>query len=1799
MAGVVAMASIIEDFDTQPCKKSRKDVGSPVVKTITNYFSPVAKPIEKPFSPPRSNNIMDYFNKKAPLSKEKSNIPEQSKENCQRPPSAEKQSNPVVEKPATQKQGRKASKMARKRLVTESVESTKEDSCVIIEELCKSKDTGAAHVSIFSVFGSDTATLLAQTNAEISPAKANSDDEVEKVDLRESSKEIESVSNIIELSPIVPSGNKPKLVKTCAQKVKKRQQEKKHSEPKESEADSSLCDVSMEVNLDEASQLNSSTVTISFEEFVRSQSREEDSQEDVKENQGKGYKTAVTTELEDVDAEALESPKAGDNISSGEPSDQVSPRTVTIQAEVHAISPKQEAASSMEKLAPIFNRKKTANSPTKVTSSPQAEIGQLSPSVKHKSNVVLLEEDLELVVIESESPLKCSDIEKKQFMAAFKQPNMDHVSKGKAVKSQTKQKPEEENVDAADESVKEPCAVKVSQSSTENKQPTKKPTRKRKNRIKATKKEKGTISPPAEDMDTKVIEDDNKNKGSPSSTPTLRRSRRERPIHAPEASPSPPVRTTRRQNDSKPVSDVTQDSPGTTSTPKTRKSKRGLFVAQMMCAPDAKGSPIRIKLTRVTEGVSPSKSKSKKVKSPLTKTTTDVRKRKQAKKLVEDSKVIQMKKTCKEKVGVRRSSRSEASIKRSYCESEDLIICVDEDQTKTPLKAPAKSKNQKGLRSLNDVLGKDASAGKEAKATSVTSLDSDKTARKVTAVISIFDDSSREGSENSQDDEQFRARREFLKSGLPESFRKQIAKTAATKEEYSLCTSDFQPVTHTTQPPKDERLWKLPWPESSQLFKLKDVWRQTPNHTSPVCASLCVKTLPAGRSFAKRVLGSRPEISESNRHLLMEEVSRSNPQFPAQRFISCFLKRRTEYQQQLATAEAEAVVVTNTVVQSGAISGKRKRTNDEVEISVKEAKKQRSNQPELNHPTAQSGTNIRAGRSRRSRRSRSKEEEAVEDKTKPSLRAAPIPPQEEAVVILDDLEEDAGKKDVVREDVLWTDKYQPQHSSDIVGNAASVRRLHSWLKEWKRRADREERKKQKEKKQEVANSDSDWDCGDEDDVEDLLCNTMIITGPTGVGKTAAVYACAQELGFKVFEVNASSQRSGRLILSQLKEATQSHQVDSQGVNAHKPTYFNAYGASSGGSSRPGSSPRKGVSPRRVVSSPRKNPQSPRAAKRGSLAPTSLSNYFFKMGKATNKQPPNNPKADHSVSKGKEGKQKGSTIVKKKQSEEQAKKTATSLILFEEVDVIFEDDSGFLAAIKTFMTTTKRPVILTTSDPSFSSTFDGNFEEIRFDTPSVLNVSSYLQLLCLAEDTRTDGSDICALLRLNGCDIRQSLLQLQFWTRSSGGQQPAEQPEQNKENEDNLLAEIKDKPLPLCESGCIKSKLGLLNIESERDMWELLKSQSLLEEKCWDLLSNSRRRGVDLLYCNMEHLLPLPLTPLTVSSCKPEQITSVSEDFPPVSLKEILQPESLQSKTRLLKTAEAADCSDSSSPIKVSDRMRNKKRRHRKPKQEGLHSDSDSDDGFVSLCKPRAAPQPEKEVNESSTSERKLRKTLTSEERARIIPVSQSLESIADFYDSLSYVDSSLCLHHDQSETNRDVSSISVIIKDGMTDDSRIETDKGSRATRDSLLQIQGAVEALSFHRCRAAVGDAWDSSQQLPEEPRKEVSAELSLPVAAHREGYTFNQDGLCQPQLVLQRRALLESLVGRGVFGNLTTRSAAALDYLPVIRTICRLEQLKEQCKVKRRFLHYLDVIHWGLDKSTLQLLAKDFPQSSDEGPK
>jgi hypothetical protein len=46
---------------------------------------------------------------------------------------------------------------------------------------------------------------------------------------------------------------------------------------------------------------------------------------------------------------------------------------------------------------------------------------------------------------------------------------------------------------------------------------------------------------------------------------------------------------------------------------------------------------------------------------------------------------------------------------------------------------------------------------------------------------------------------------------------------------------------------------------------------------------------------------------------------------------------------------------------------------------------------------------------------------------------------------------------------------------------------------------------------------------------------------------------------------------------------------------------------------------------------------------------------------------------------------------------------TAVILFEDIDIIFEDvDEGFYGAVNSLIATTKRPIILTSSNPCFLS-----------------------------------------------------------------------------------------------------------------------------------------------------------------------------------------------------------------------------------------------------------------------------------------------------------------------------------------------------------------------------------------------------------------------------------------------------------------------------------------------------------------
>ena len=87
----------------------------------------------------------------------------------------------------------------------------------------------------------------------------------------------------------------------------------------------------------------------------------------------------------------------------------------------------------------------------------------------------------------------------------------------------------------------------------------------------------------------------------------------------------------------------------------------------------------------------------------------------------------------------------------------------------------------------------------------------------------------------------------------------------------------------------------------------------------------------------------------------------------------------------------------------------------------------------------------------------------------------------------------------------WTEKYKPATLAEFVGNDAAIQAVRSWLERWPKTLHAKK--------------------------------ALLLFGPTGVGKTVAVYVVAAELGFEVTEINASDKRSKGVLEQSLGSAT--------------------------------------------------------------------------------------------------------------------------------------------------------------------------------------------------------------------------------------------------------------------------------------------------------------------------------------------------------------------------------------------------------------------------------------------------------------------------------------------------------------------------------------------------------------------------------------------------------------------------------------------------------------------------------------
>jgi hypothetical protein len=56
----------------------------------------------------------------------------------------------------------------------------------------------------------------------------------------------------------------------------------------------------------------------------------------------------------------------------------------------------------------------------------------------------------------------------------------------------------------------------------------------------------------------------------------------------------------------------------------------------------------------------------------------------------------------------------------------------------------------------------------------------------------------------------------------------------------------------------------------------------------------------------------------------------------------------------------------------------------------------------------------------------------------------------------------------------------------------------------------------------------------------------------------------------------------------------------------------------------------------------------------------------------------------------------------------------------QVDVVLGEDRGFWNAVETFISTTKRPIVLTATDERFVSLFNANFETLKLRVPQTVS-----------------------------------------------------------------------------------------------------------------------------------------------------------------------------------------------------------------------------------------------------------------------------------------------------------------------------------------------------------------------------------------------------------------------------------------------------------------------------------------------
>eukprot|EP01060_Flectonema_neradi_P040325 TRINITY_DN9140_c0_g1_i1.p1 TRINITY_DN9140_c0_g1~~TRINITY_DN9140_c0_g1_i1.p1 ORF type:complete len:1261 (+),score=217.21 TRINITY_DN9140_c0_g1_i1:73-3855(+) len=229
----------------------------------------------------------------------------------------------------------------------------------------------------------------------------------------------------------------------------------------------------------------------------------------------------------------------------------------------------------------------------------------------------------------------------------------------------------------------------------------------------------------------------------------------------------------------------------------------------------------------------------------------------------------------------------------------------------------------------------------------------------------------------------------------------------------------------------------------------------------------------------------------------------------------------------------------------------------------------------------------------------------------------------------------------------------------------------------------------------LCSDDDDEDDGSEESsstsVHDTSDGALVVCGSAGIGKTAAIYAAAAELGFQVLEISSNRKRTKETLFNEVRDATTSGYV---GASKLKPQ------------SQPARSPSPNQSPRTSSpTSPRKGSPSPQRRKRGKAAsaPTkepnrvqqkrqlNLGSYFTISPKV--KRNKRSESVDTKAVTTPPPRLLPERVAPVQQADGKDTKKGI-LILFEGADVVFSDEGSFMSGIRSLVAEAKCPIILT-------------------------------------------------------------------------------------------------------------------------------------------------------------------------------------------------------------------------------------------------------------------------------------------------------------------------------------------------------------------------------------------------------------------------------------------------------------------------------------------------------------------------